>query len=187
MLSFNELEKGTRLILEDDPWEIIEASHMVKGRGQSVLQSKIKNLKNGSVVTKTFRPSENFKEAEIDKLNAIFLYCNNKGDYFFSDENNLKNRFSLNKNQVGDEVKFLKENEKVTGIIFKEEVINISLPVKVFLKVSEAPPGIKGDRAQAGTKLIELETGAELLVPLFIKQGDVIEINTEKKEYVRRV
>ncbi len=187
MLSFNELEKGSRIILDNNAWEIIETTHMVKGRGQSVLQSKIKNLKNGSVVSRTFRPFESFEEAEIIKFNAVFLYRNNKEDYFFSYEDNQKNRFSLNRGQIGDCVKFLKEKEKVTGIIFNNEIINVFLPVKVFLKVLEAPPGIKGDRAQAGTKLVKLETGAEILVPLFIKEQDIIEINTEKQEYVRRV
>ncbi len=187
MISFNELKKGLRIIIDNNPFEIIEASHMVKGRGRSVLQAKIKNLKTGSVMPKTFRPSEYFKEAEISKIKGIFLYYNKKEDYFFCHSNDPKKRFSLNKNQLGENVKFLKEKEPVEVIVFEDEIINISLPIKVILKVVEAPPGVKGDRAQSGTKLIKLETGAEILVPLFIKEGDIIEINTEKKEYTRRI
>jgi elongation factor P len=186
MFSFNELEKGVRIIIDKFPWEIIESSHMFKGRGQSVLQAKIKNLKTGSIISKTFRPSENFKEAEISKLRAVFLY-KNKGNYYFCREKNPQDRFSLTESQIGQTFKFLKEKETVEGIVFQDEIINISLPIKVFLKVTEAPPGIKGDRAQAGTKIIKLETGTEMAVPLFIKEEDIIEINTEKGEYVRRV
>ncbi len=186
MLSFNELEKGVRIVIDGFPWEIIDASHMFKGRGQSVLQTKIKNLKTGSVVQKTFRPSENFKEAEISKFKAVFLY-KNRDNYFFCQGNNPKERFSLTESCLGEKVKFLKEKETVDGIIFQDEIINVSLPIKVALKVVEAPPGIKGDRAQAGTKIVKIETGAEIAVPLFIKQGDVIEINTEKSGYVRRL
>ncbi len=187
MLSFNELKKGVRMVMDGNPYEIIEASHMFKGRGSSVLQAKLKNLKNGAVTQKTFRPSESFKEADLSRFNAVFLYRNNKEEYFFCKEGNRKDRFSLIEEQIGSNAKFLKENESVEGVIFQDEIINISLPIKVMLKVVEAPPGIKGDRAQAGTKPVELETGAEVLAPLFIKPGDVIEINTEKEEYVRRI
>ena len=186
MISFNELEKGTRIIIDGFPWEIVESSHMFKGRGQSVLQAKIKNLKTGSIVPKTFRPSENFKEAEIFKLKAVFLY-KSKNNYYFCRENNPRERFNLDETQIGESFKFLKEKEVVEGIEFQSEIINVSVPVKVSLKVIEAPPGIKGDRAQAGTKTVKLETGAEIAVPLFIKEGDIIEINTEKSEYVRRI
>ena len=186
MISFNELEKGIRIIMDGFPWEIIETSHMFKGRGQSVLQAKIKNLKTGSTVPKTFRPSENFKEAEISKFRAVFLY-KNKNNYYFCRENKPGDRFGLNEDQIGQASKFLKEKETVEGIIFENEVINVSLPIKVSLKVTEAPPGIRGDRAQSGTKLVKLETEVEILVPLFIKEGDMVEINTEKAEYVRRI
>ncbi len=93
MISFNELKKGSRIIIDNYPWEIIEASHMVKGRGKSVLQAKIKNLKNGNVVSKTFRSSENFKIAEISKIEVKFLYHNKKQDYFFCYKENPKKDF----------------------------------------------------------------------------------------------
>ncbi len=186
-IPFSDLKKGSRLIIDNQPHEIIEATHMVKGRGRSVVQAKIKNLKDGNFVSRTFRPSEAFQEAEISKIKATFLYLNNKGDYFFCEEGNPKNRFSLNESQIKDITMFLKEKQSVEGLIFQSDIINISLPVKIVLKVVEAPPGIKGDRAQSGTKPVTLETGAEIQVPLFVKEGDLIEINSEKKEYVRRV
>ena len=187
MISFNELEKGKRIIIDGFPWEILEASHMVKGRGQSVIQGRLKNLKNGNIISKTFRSSDSFKEADIKKLKATFLYKNNKNVYFFCKEGNPKDRFFIEEDKLGSISKFLKEGSLVEGIIFEDEIINISLPVKINLKVIEAPPGIKGDRAQSGTKPIKLETGAEILAPLFIKEGDIVEINTEKEEYSKRL
>lgn len=187
MLSFNEIKKGKRIVIDNEPYEVIESSHLFKGRGQSVLQTKIRNIKTGNIVSKNFRPSENFQEAEISKIKATFLYSNKKNEYYFCKENNPKDRFYFNQDQLGAVILFLKEKQQVDALVFNDEIINISLPVKVVLKVIEAPPGIKGDRAQAGNKPVKLETGAEILVPLFVKEQDLIEINTEKQEYVRRV
>jgi elongation factor P len=187
MLSFNELKRQVRIVIDNEPYEIIEASPMFKGRGQSVLQAKIKNLKTNNVLSRTFRPSERFLEAEISKMKVVFLYVNNKEQYFFCEEDNPKDRFFLEKNQLGSNCKFLKEKQNVEGLLFENQIINISLPVKISLEVVQAPPGVKGDRAQAGNKPVKLETGAEIQAPLFIKEGDVIEINTEKQEYVRRI
>ncbi|MGB3988812.1 MAG: elongation factor P [Minisyncoccales bacterium] len=186
MISFNELGRGVRIVLDNDPYEIMETTHMVKGRGKSVLQAKVKNLRTGNLLSKTFRPSESFEEADTSKTSLKFLY-KNRGQYFFCEDDNPKNRFSFEEQTLNPGVVFLKENETVEGMLFKGEIINITPPIKVELKVIEAPPGVKGDRAQSGTKLVRLETGAEMDVPLFIKEGDVVEINTETKEYIKRV
>lgn len=186
MPSFNELRRGSRIVIDNDPYEIIDTNHMVKGRGKSVLQTKLKNLKTGNLLLRTLRPSENFKEAEISKMDITFLY-RNKGKYFFCEKNNPKNRFNFEENKLASGLKFLKEGEATKGIIFNDEIINIVPPVKVLIKVIDAPPGIKGDRAQSGNKIVKLESGAELAVPLFIKEGDTIEVNLETGEYARRV
>jgi len=107
--------------------------------------------------------------------------------YFFSEKENPVNRFDLTTEQIGEPGKFLKPDQIVEGIIFRNKVINISLPIKINLKVIEAPPGIKGGRAEPGTKIVTLETGAKISVPLFIEEGDIIEVNTETGQYVRRV
>ena len=186
MLSFSELRKGTKIVIDKEPYEIMEASHMVKGRGKSVLQAKLKNLKTGNLLLKTLRPSEKFEEAEISKMTVKFLY-RNKGQYFFCEEGKPKNRFSLSQEKLNPGVRFLKDKELAEGILFNGEIINIIPPIKIILKVIDAPPGIKGDRAQSGTKVIGLETGVEIDAPLFIKEGDMVEINSETGEYVRRV
>lgn len=186
MITYSELEKGVKIILNNQPYEIIEASSMFKGRGHSVLQAKLKNLITGEIISQTFHPSDSFEEPETSKIKAKFLYLH-RDKFFFCKENNPSDRFELTKEQIGSKELFLKPNQIVEGLIFKDKVINISLPVKIQLKVTEAPPGVKGDRAQGGTKTVTLETKAKINVPLFIKQGDIIEINTEKQEYVRRI
>ena len=185
MINFNELKTGTIVTMQSQPYEIIEASSLFKGRGHSILQAKLKNLITGNSISKTFHPSDSFEEAEIEKIKAKFLYLN-KDQFWFCEENNPKNRFSIIKEIIGESSNFLKQDTVVEGIVFNKEIINILLPIKVKLKVIESPPGIKGDRAQGGTKTITLETGAKLNVPLFIEQGDIIEVNTEKGEYTRR-
>jgi elongation factor P len=186
MLSHNDLKKGTRFIINDQPYEVLESSFNFKGRGSSSCQTKIRNLITGNVIAKTFHPGENFDQAEIEKVKVKFLY-HHRDEFYFSEEKDQTKRFQLAKEIIGQSFIFLKPNEIIEGIKFQDEIINVSLPVKVELKVIEAPPGIKGDRAQGGTKIIKLETGAEINAPLFIKQGDVVEVNTEKKEYSRRI
>lgn len=186
MLSHSDLKKGVQFILNNEPYEVLEAVFLFKGRGSSTVQAKIRNLINGNIIAKTFRPDEEFEEAEVSKTKAKFLY-QHRDKFVFCEADNPAERFELSASQIGEPAKFLKPNQVVEGIIFKGQVINISLPIKINLKVTEAPPGVKGDRAQAGTKTVTLETGAKINVPLFVKEGDIIEINTETGQYVRRI
>lgn len=186
MLTYSNLKKGVKIILNNQPYEIIDTSSMFKGRGSSVIQAKIKNLITGNIISKTFHPADSFEEAELEKIRAKFLY-QSRDKFFFCQEENQANRFDLTKEQIGQQAEFLKLNQIISGVIFNEKVINISLPIKINLKVIEAPPGIKGNRAEAGTKTITLETGAKINAPLFVKEDDIIEVNTETGEYVRRI
>ncbi len=186
MLTHTDLKKGTQFIYEDQPWEVLEYQHLKKAQDKPVVQTKIKNIITGSVQQKNFQQGSTFKEAELIKKNIKFLYLN-KGQYFFCYEDDPSNRFSFEENQIGKQAKFFKPNSLVLGLIFNKKIINVSAPIKVQLKVTESPPGIKGDRAQGGTKEVILESGAAIQVPLFIEEGDVIEINTELGEYVKRV
>ncbi len=185
MISYNELEKGTRILFKGEPSEIVEAKPLFKGRGHSVLQAKIKNLITGTIISTTFHPSDTFKEPEISKIKLKYLYSY-RDSYFFCEKDNPSKRFEFKKEQIGKPAEFLKENQIVEGIIFEKRLVNLSLPIKVELQVLEAPPVIKGQSAQAGTKPIILETRAKISVPLFIEKGDIIEVNTETGEYVRR-
>jgi len=184
-MNYSELRKGLIIIYNNQLYETMEASAMFKARGSSVMQAKLKNLTTGAVTSQTFRGSDFFEEVELTKLKAKFIYFH-KDKYIFSECNNPSKRFELTKEKIGND-KFLKSNQEVEALIFENEIISISMPIKVILKVDQAPPGVKGDRAQAGNKIVILETGAELSVPLFVEEGDLIEVNTEKEEYIRRI
>ncbi|HOI59865.1 MAG TPA: elongation factor P [Candidatus Pacearchaeota archaeon] len=186
MVSYSELVKGKIIIINDQPYEIVEAQSVFKGRGHSYLQTKLKNLASGAVIAKTIQPREEFEEADIEKKEAKYVY-NNKGKFVFSEVDNPSNRFELTVEQIGSASKFLKPDEIVETIVFDDKIINVSLPIKVQLKVIEVTPGVKGDRAASGSKTITLENGTIMNAPLFINEGDVIEINTEREEYVRRI
>lgn len=186
MFSHNELKKGALFILNNQVCEVLEHSLVFKGRGNSVMQVKIKNLNTGNTLNKTFHPNEEFKEAKIEKIDLQFIYARN-AKYIFCNPDNQSERTELLEGQIGPSAKFLKQNQLLTGLVFDNKIINITLPVKVQLKVTEAPPGIKGNRAESGTKQVVLETGAVISAPLFVKQGDIIELNTETGQYSRRV
>jgi len=185
MLTHTDLRKGTRFIYEGQPWEVIDALLVKMAQRRPVVQTKIRNLINGSVQERNFQQGDVFEEAELVRKTIKFLYSN-KGQYFFCEENDPSKRFFFTEEQLGKQAKFFKPNSLVEGIVFGDNMINVVSPIKVQLKVKEAPPGIKGDRAQGGTKGVILESGAEIQVPLFIEEGDVIEVNTELGEYVKR-
>jgi elongation factor P len=186
MLNHTDLKKGIRFIIQGEPYEVLESSFVFKGRGSSIVQTKIKNLITGNILSRTFHPSDTFEEAEVSKIEAKCLY-RHRDKFFFSEVKDPAKRFDLAEEQTGEQGKFLKPNQIVEGIIFQGKIINVSLPIKINFKVIEAPPGVKGDRAEPGTKTITLETGAKINAPLFIKEGDIIEVNTETGEYVRRI
>jgi elongation factor P len=186
MLSHSELKKGVKIILDGEPYEVLEARPLKKAQRRVVIQTKVRNLITGNVFDRNFHQGDVFEEAELQKFKAKFLYFH-RGRYYFCEEDNPSHRFDLSEEQIGPQTKFLKPNQIVEAIVFEEKVISISLSIKIQLKVTEAPPGVRGDRAQGGTKVVTLETGAKVAAPLFIKEGDIIEVNTETGEYVRRI
>jgi len=186
MLTHTDLKPGVQFIYEGQPWEVLTADMMKMAQRRPVIQSKIKNLIDGRVQEKNFQQGDVFNEADLEKKEIKFLY-QNKGQYFFCEINDPSKRFFFTEAQIGTQAKFLRPNEIVTGIVFNEKIITFKLPIKVQLKVKESAAGIKGDRAQAGTKSAILESGAEIQVPLFVEEGDTIEVNTETGTYVKRV
>ncbi len=185
MLTHTDLKKGTQFIFEDQPFEVVDSLLVKMAQRRPVVQTKIKNLMNGSVQERNFQQGDMFDEADLVKKNIKFLYAT-KGQYFFCEENDPSKRFSFTEEQIGKPGKFFKPNSLLQGIIFNENIINVVSPIKVTLKIKESAPGVKGDRAQGGTKEAILESGAVIQVPLFIEEGDMIEINTELGEYVKR-
>jgi elongation factor P len=185
MLTHTDLKKGTQFIYESQPWEVVDALLVKMAQRRPVVQTKMKNLIDGRFQEKNFQQGDVFDEANLEKINIKFLYAN-KGQYFFCEEKDPSKRFSFTEDQLGKQAKFFKPNSMVEGIVFNEKIINVIAPIKVQLKVKESAPGVKGDRAQGGTKEAILESGAVIQVPLFIEEGDVIEVNTELGEYVKR-
>lgn len=185
MLSHTDLKKGTQFIYEGQPWEVLEAQLMKMAQRRPVIQSKIRNLITGNVQERNFQQGDVFEEADLQKKEIKFVY-QNRGQFVFSEINDPSKRITFTEDQIGPKAKFLKPNEIVTGLIFEDKIISFLLPIKVTLKVKETPPGVKGDRAQGGTKEATLESGAVVQVPLFIEEGDIIEINTELGQYVKR-
>ena len=186
MLTHTDLKKGVEFIFEDQPWVVLEAQLLKMAQRRPVIQSKIRNLIDGRVQEKNFQQGDVFKEANLEKHEIKYLY-NTKGQYWFSEPNDPSKRFFFTEDQIGPQAKFLKPNGLVVGIEYQEKIINFRLPIKVELKVKETPPGIKGDRAQGGTKEATLESGSVIQVPLFIEEGDIIEVNSETGQYVKRV
>lgn len=186
MLSYFDLRKGVKFILDGEPYEVLEFQQIGKAQDVFVAKTKIRNLITGKVFERNFHQSDTFKEAELEKIEANFIYSH-QGKFVFSEAKEPSKRFELNEEQIGSAAKFLKQNQILTGIKFGGKIINVALPIKINLKVVEAPPGLKGDRAQAGTKPVTLETGAKINAPLFVEEGDIIEVNTETGEYVRRI
>lgn len=186
MLTHSDLKKGVRILLEGEPYEVLDSSPMKKAQRRVVMQTKLKNLLNGRVFERNFHQGDVFKEAELSKFDAKFLYTHRE-KYFFCEEKKPAQRFDLDQELIGSQASFLRPDQIVEALVFNEKVVSITLPIKIQLKVTEAPPGIKGDSAQGGTKIVTLETGAKVSVPLFVEEGDIVEVNTETGEYTRRV
>jgi len=190
MLSYNELKVGTLFVKDNEPYEVLEYAFVRMQQRKPVAQLKIKNLITGKVLNYTAHQNETFEEAEIEMVKAKFIY-RHRGECWFSCFDNPKERFSLKEEVLGKMVEYLKPETPIEAFKFfnegKEKIINIKLPIKMDFKVIEAPPAVRGNTAQGGTKTVILETGAKVNVPLFIKEGDRIVINTSTGEYVERL
>ncbi len=184
MLNISDIKTGKNIILNDQPFVVLYHEHSKIGRAGAVMRTRIKNLKTGAVIEKTFQGADKVEEANITKSKAQYLY-HDKNGYSFMD-NESYDQFTLSEKVLGEVCKYLIEGTEVTVLNFNNNPINIELPIKMKFKVIEAPPGIKGDTASAGSKTVVLETGLKVNTPLFIKTGDEIIINTETGEYVSR-
>lgn len=185
ILQYNEATIGTFIIYEGQPYEVLESRVFRMQQRKPVNATKLRNLITGSVVQHSFGSSDKMSEAEIGTKQVKYLYTN-RGEYWFCEVSDPSKRFKLEAKMLGDGIKFIKQNSLVDALLFNEVIIGIKLPVKVELKVTEAPPAVKGDTAKGGSKQITLETGATINAPLFINEGEAIRINTQTGEYVER-
>lgn len=175
------MKKGTKIVYQGEPFLVIFEQHSKTGRAGAVLRTKLKNLKTGAVINKTFQGSDKFEQMEMENRKAQFLYAESPFYYFMNSEN--YEQFELGQEVIGDSAEFLKEGLELDVFYFNGQPVNIELPIKMTFEVIDAPPGVKGNTADGGSKQVTIETGAKINTPLFIKTGDIIQVNTETKEY----
>ena len=185
MISTNEFRTGLTIELEGDVYQVVEFQHVKPGKGSAFVRSKLRNLRTGAVVDKTFNAGEKIPKARVERREVQYLY-NDGSDYNFMDMETY-DQFAMNKDQLEDAIKFLKENMVISILTFKGESIGVDLPNYVDLEVVETAPGIKGDTASGGSKPATLETGYVVQVPFFINIGDVLQIDTRTGHYIKRV
>ncbi|PHV72352.1 elongation factor P [Sporanaerobium hydrogeniformans] len=184
MISAGDFRNGVTIEFEGSLYQIIEFQHVKPGKGAAFVRCKIKNIKTGGVVERTFRPTEKVPKAHIDRKDMQYLYSD--GELFHFMDVNTYDQIAVNADAVGDNLKFVKENEMVKVISHEGTVFDIEAPLSVELQIVETEPGFKGDTAQGATKPAIVETGAKVMVPLFIEQGEVIRIDTRTGEYTGR-
>ena len=185
MVSAGDFRNGVTLEMDGNIYQIIEFQHVKPGKGAAFVRTKLKNIINGGVVEKTFRPTEKFPTARIDRVEMQYLY--NDGDlYYFMNTENY-DQIALNNETIGDALKFVKENEMVKVCSHNGNVFAIEPPLFVELTITDTEPGFKGDTATGASKPATVETGATVSVPLFVNTGDVIKIDTRTGEYLSRV
>ena len=185
MISAGDIRNGVTIELEGNIYQIIEFQHVKPGKGAAFVRTKLKNIKSGGVVEKTFRPTEKCPTARIDRKDMQYLY--NDGDLFYFMDNESYEQIAIGQDSIGDALKFVKENEMCKVCSHNGNVFAVEPPLFVELVISETEPGFKGDTATGATKPATVETGATVQVPLFVEQGETIKIDTRTGEYLSRV
>lgn len=185
MVSTSDFKKGMKIEFRDAPCEIIDFQHVKMGRGGAIVRTRLKNLKTGGIVDETFKSGEKFESPELEERSMQYLY--KEGDtYHFMDTENYE-QVSVDIGQLGDAIKFLKENMVVSLLFYKGEPLSIELPIFVELMITKTEPGIRGDTASGGSKPATLETGVVVKVPLHLNEGDIIKVDTRTSEYIEKV
>ena len=185
MISAGDFRNGITLEMEGNVYQIIDFQHVKPGKGAAFVRTTLKNIKNGGVIEKSFRPTEKFPQARIEKADMQYLYSD--GDMFNFMNVDTFDQIAMTEDQVGDSLKFVKENEMVKMLSHNGGVFAIEPPLFVELEITDTEPGFKGNTATGATKPAVVETGATVYVPLFVEQGDKIQIDTRTGEYMKRV
>jgi elongation factor P len=185
MLDYSEIVGRKYIVLDGEPWEVLDSHVFRKQQRKPVNATKLKNMITGKVTERSFHVSEKVEEAEIEERDVKFLY-QNRGEFWFCEANDPSARFKIDEDFIGVQSNFMKKDSIVQALSFGEKVISMRIPIKIDLKVIEAHPAVKGNTAQGGTKTVKLETGAEIQVPMFIKEGEIVRVNSETGEYVER-
>ncbi|NLJ88090.1 MAG: elongation factor P [Epulopiscium sp.] len=185
MVSAGDFRNGLTIQFEGEIYSVIEFQHVKPGKGAAFVRTKLKNLKTGGIVEKTFRPTEKVPRAHIERKDMQYLY--NDGELFYFMDSETYDQIALNQDQLGDSLKFVKENDLVKILSHNGLVFGVEPPLFVELEITHTEPGFKGDTATGATKPAVVETGATVHVPLFVEIGDIIKIDTRTGEYLSRV
>lgn len=184
MITAGDFRNGITFEMEGIVYQIIEFQHVKPGKGAAFVRAKIRNVKSGSIVERTFNPSDKFELSRMEKKDMQYLYSD--GDLFYFMDVETYDQIPLNRNQLGDSLKFVKENETVQILSYKGEVFGIEPPNFVVLEITHTEPGYAGNTAQGATKPATVETGAQIKVPLFINVGELVRVDTRTGEYMER-
>ena len=182
--SAGEFRNGMTLEIEGNVYQVLEFLHVKPGKGAAFVRTKLKNVIDGGVVERTFRPTETYDEAFIERKKMQYLYSD--GDLYYFMDQETYDQIPVSKDTVGDSLKFVKENEEVTIVSYQGNPFSIEPPLTVELLITESEPGVKGNTATGATKPAIVETGAHVMVPLFVDQGETIKIDTRTGEYLSR-
>ncbi|MCR4611199.1 MAG: elongation factor P [Lachnospiraceae bacterium] len=185
MITAGDFRNGLTVEYDGKVCQIVEFQHVKPGKGAAFVRTKLKDIVNGGVVETSFRPTEKFPQAHIDRKDMQYLYAD--GDLYNFMDAETYDQIALSADDIGDALKFVKENETCKVCSYKGKVFSVEPPITVELEITETEPGFKGDTATGATKPATVETGANILVPLFVEQGDVVKIDTRTGEYLSRV
>lgn len=185
MITVGDLRGGNKVELDGEPYIVVDAQHVKPGKGGAFCRTKLKSLKSGSILERTFRVAEKLDEPNLEEKEVQYLYCA-EGQYWFMDVNTYEQLF-LREDQLGGSKNYLKENMVLNILYFNENPIGIDLPLFVELVIVKTEPGIRGDTATGGAKPAVLETGAAVKVPIYLNEGDIIKVDTRTGEFIERV
>lgn len=184
MLTIGDIRTGTQIVWRDEPHEVLSIARTRRSQSRAVLRAKLRNLINGSVIDHAFQPKDMIEEANLERTTAQYLY--QEGDQYIFMDSKTYEQFPLSVEKLGKKTGYLMEGTPVSILLFREEPVSIELPIKMIFEVTEAPPGIKGNTAQTGTKMVTLKTGIQVAAPLFTDVGDKVTIDTRTGTYVGR-
>jgi elongation factor P len=184
-VSTTEFRNGLKIELDAEPYIIVEFQHVKPGKGGAFVRTKMKSLRSGNVIDRTFRSGEKVDTPELEEKKMQYLYAADK-DRFFMDTASYE-QISLHEDQLGDNINYLKENMEIKILYYKGQPINIEIPMFVELSISRTDPGVRGDTASGGSKPATLETGAVIKVPFYLNEGDVVKVDTRTGTFIERV
>ena len=185
MITVSDLRVGNKVEIEEEPYLVVDAQHVKPGKGGAFCRTKLKSLKTGSVLERTYRVNEKLDVPNLEEKEVQYLYCA-EGQYNFMDVNTFEQLF-LREDQLGESKNYIKENMVLNILYHNENPIGIDLPITVELKIVKTDPGIRGDNATGGSKPAVLETGAVVKVPLYLNEGEIIKVDTRTGEFIERV